>query len=282
MDWRFVTSWFQTHGFTIATIVAGAWLVRHFGLLPLERFIRRLVLKERFKSEAEYRQRQDTLVDITRGVFGVIVWVVAMVMIISELNINIQPILAGAGIVGIALSFGAKDMIANVLAGFFVITENQYRVKDVVDLDGTRGQVEYISLRMTVLRDLDGIVHHIPNGTVKKASNLSKGYARVNLDVSVDYQTDIEKLVKVVNQIGKELAADKEWEDKIITAPEFLRINDFGETGMVIKIVGDVEPLEQWPVTGELRRRVIEGFKKAHIKIAYTQPDTKVAKAPSD
>jgi len=196
---------------------------------------------------------------------------VAIMMILPELGINVGPILAGAGILGIALGFGAQYMIRDFLAGLFIIIENQYREGDVVCLDGTCGLVEDINLRKTILRDLDGIVHHVPNGEIKKASNLSKQFARVNLNIGVSYKENLDKVIKVVNQVGRELAEDPRWKDLILKPPQFLRVDDFGESAIIIKILGETKPLKQWDVTGELRKRIKIAFDKEGIEIPFRQ-----------
>ena len=167
--------------------------------------------------------------------------------------------------------FGAQFLIRDVIAGMFLILENQYRVGDVVKVGGVSGMVEEITLRKTTLRDLDGIVHHVPNGEIKDASNYSKTFSRVNLDVGVSYSSDIEKVIKVVNMVGKDLAENPEWKGKIIKAPQFLRVDDFADSAVVIKILGDTQPLKQWEVTGELRKRLKIAFDKNGIEIPFPQ-----------
>ena len=131
--------------------------------------------------------------------------------------------------------------------------------------------VEEIDLRMSLLRDLDGQLHHVPNGSIVVATNMSKTFSGINLDVSVGYETDIDKLIDIVDKVGIEIKDDEVWANKIIETPSFLRINEFGENGIVIKITGKTEPLEQWAVAGELRKRLKIAFDKAQIDIPYPQ-----------
>ncbi len=149
--------------------------------------------------------------------------------------------------------------------------ENQYRVGDVVCFGDTCGSVEKINLRTTILRDLDGVVHHIPNGEIKIASNLSKHYSRVNIDIGVSYDSNLEKVIKVVNKVGSDLAKDKKWKEKIIKPPQFLRVNDFGDSAIMIKILGETMPIMQWEVAGELKKRLKIAFDKEGIEIPYPQ-----------
>jgi len=261
-------SWIFAHGIKIFVILIVAYLINRFGGKIIERAIRRGVM-DTTKEATE--KRQNTLIGVFTGALKIAVWLMAIMMILPELGINIGPILAGAGILGVALGFGAQYMIRDFLAGLFIIIENQYREGDVVCLDGTCGLVEDIALRKTILRDLDGIVHHVPNGEIKKASNLSKKFARVNLNIGVAYKEDLNKVIEVVNKVGKELAEDPEWEESIIKLPQFLRIDDFGESAIIIKILGETKPLKQWDVTGELRKRIKIAFDKEGIEIPFRQ-----------
>jgi len=263
-----IIAWFLAHGIKILIILIAVYSIDRIGGKIIERIVRRGV-KDTTKEATG--KRQNTLIGVFTGALKIAVWLMAIMMILSELGINIGPILAGAGILGVALGFGAQYMIRDFLAGLFIIIENQYREGDVVCLDGTCGLVEDITLRKTILRDLDGIVHHIPNGEIKKASNLSKKFARVNLNIGVAYKEDLNKVIEVVNEVGKELAEDPEWEESIINPPQFLRIDDFGESAIIIKILGETKPLKQWDVTGELRKRIKVAFDKKGIEIPFPQ-----------
>lgn len=192
-------------------------------------------------------------------------------MILQEIGLEIGPILAGAGIVGLALGFGGQYLIRDIITGLFVILENQYRIGDVVNIDTTGGLVEDISLRKTTLRDLNGTVHHIPHGEIKRVSNLSKKYARVNLDVGISYSSDLEQVIKVINKTGNELAEDPRFKDVIISPPQFLRVDDFADSAIIVKILGDTKPLKQWEVTGELRKRIKIAFDEEGIEIPFPQ-----------
>ena len=162
-------------------------------------------------------------------------------------------------------------MTNSFLSGFFMIIENQYRIGDAVSLDQTSGVVENISLRMTTLRDLDGTVHFVPHGDIKRVSNLSMDFARINLNVRVTYQTHLEKAIEVINKTGMELATDPQWKDFIIKQPQFLRVEDFLDSGVVMKILGETVALKQWEVTGELRKRIKVSFEREGIEIPSMQ-----------
>jgi len=266
-----LTPWFFSHGLKIIAIIVVAYLALRFGKVFIEKIVRRAIAGDRYLSKEAERKREDTLIRVFEGALKVIVWVTVILIVLSELNINIGPLLAGAGIVGVALGFGAQYVVRDFLSGLFLILENQYRVGDVVCLDGTCGGVESINLRMTILRDLDGTVHHIPNGQIAKAANLSKKFARVNLSVGLSYNSNLEKAIKVINRVGRELAKDSDWKDKITKAPQFLRVDDFADSAIMVKILGETKPLQQWDVTGELRKRLKIAFDQEGIEIPFPQ-----------
>ena len=266
-----LTNWFFVHGIKIIGIVVASYLIAKFGKIFIEKAVRKAVVSDHFLTKEAERKREDTLIRIFNAALKVVVWLVAILTILPEVGINVGPLLAGAGIAGVAIGFGAQYMVRDFIAGLFIILENQYRIGDVVCFDGTCGLVEDIDLRKTVLRDLDGVVHNIPNGEIKKASNLSKDFARVNLNVGVSYDSDLEKVIEVVNRVGKELAEDPNWKEFIIKPPQFLRVEDFADSAIIIKILGETQPLKQWDVTGELRKRIKIAFDKEGIEIPFQQ-----------
>ena len=260
--------WLLSSGIKIVLILIAAALINKVG----KRFIAKMVVsgvKDGTKDGTEKRQK--TLINIFSATLKIIIWLVAIMMILSEFNINIGPILAGAGILGVALGFGAQWMIRDFLAGLFIILENQYRVGDVVCFDKTCGLVEDINLRKTILRDLDGTVHHVPNGEIKKSSNLSKSFARVNLNVGVAYKENLDKVIEVLNRVGSELAEDPQWKDVIIKAPQALGVDNFADSAIIIKVLGETRALKQWDVTRELRKRIKIAFDKEGIEIPFPQ-----------
>ena len=266
-----ITPWLLTHGVKIALIVFAAFIVNRSALIFIDRLVRKLMRSDRHLSEESRKKREDTLIKIFSATLTVVVWILAVLMVLQEVDIAIGPLLAAAGIVGLAFGFGGQYLIRDLISGLFIFVENQYRIGDVVCFDSTCGLVEDITLRMTTLRDLDGTVHHIPHGTIQKVSNLSKSFSRVNLNIGVSYQADLEHVIAVVNKVGADLALDEEWKDKIIKPPQFLRVDDFGESAVVIKILGETKPIEQWGVAGELRKRLKIAFDKEDIEIPFPQ-----------
>ena len=274
IDWTLITDWLLQHGTRILLILLigiGLYFATN-RVIPL--LLRRGVVRTKGESKEGVKRRTDTLTSLFTGGMRIVIFTMVAFMILSELDIDIGPILAGLGIAGIAVGFGAQYLIRDLIAGIFVIMENQYRIGDVAKIAGIAGLVEEINLRKTVLRDLDGIVHHVPNGEIRVASNYTRHFSRVNLDVSVAYGTNLDHAIDVLNRVGQKLAADENWSPLIKSAPQVLRVNNLGDSGIDIKVLGDVKPLQQWAVTGELRKRIKEAFDEESIEIPW--PHTKV------
>src|SRR5680860_219047 len=268
---RQVSPWFLNHGLKIIAIILIALFIRRFSGLLIEKLIRRMVIAGRFSSKEAEKKREDTLIRIFSVSSNILVWLLAILMALQELGVAIGPLLAAAGIAGLAFGFGGQYLIRDLISGLFIIMENQYRIDDVVCFGDTCGLVEDISLRMTTLRDLDGTVHHVPHGEIKTVSNLSKTFARVNLNIGISYSSNLEHVISVVNKVGQELAEDIAWKDQIIKSPQFLRVDDFADSSITIKILGETQPLKQWDVTGELRKRIKVAFDKEGIEIPFPQ-----------
>jgi len=266
-----IVSWLLDHGVKIAAILFLAYFIRRFSAVFIEKFIRKVIVLDHFLSKEEEKKREDTLIRIFAGSLGIVVGIVALLMILQEIGVAIAPLLAAVGIAGLAFGFGGQYLIRDLISGLFIIMENQYRVGDVVCFNGTRGLVEDISLRMTTLRDLDGTVHHIPHGEIKRVSNLSKYFARVNLNIGISYNSNLEQVISVVNKVGKELAEDSAWKEYILKPPQFVRVDDFGDSAIIIKILGETKPLKQWDVAGELRKRLKIAFDREGIEIPFPQ-----------
>jgi len=275
LSWATVVAWLIEHGIPILIIVvvgAVLWLALNKLLPPI---VRRAVVRTKDKESKEgMEKRTNTLVSIFKGIGRVFIVIVVIMMILPELGVDIVPLVAGLGIAGFALGFGAQYLIRDLIAGIFIILENQYRVGDVVRVADIGGLVEEITLRKTVLRDLDGIVHYVPNGEIRAASNFTRRFARVNLNISVAYDTDLDHAISVINRVGKELANDEKWRERIISPPKVERVDNLGDSGIEIKILGDVKPIQQWAVMGELRLRLKKAFDVEGIEIPW--PHTKV------
>jgi small conductance mechanosensitive channel len=274
VDWTPVIDWLLEHGTRILIILvlgAGLWFTWKKFLPPL---VRRTLVKTRGETKEAIKKRTDTLFSVFLGAGRFLIIIVVIFMILSELDVPIAPALAGFGIAGVAIGFGAQYLIKDLIAGTFILLENQYRVGDWVMVADISGLVEEVHLRKTVLRDFDGTVHHVPNGEIKVASNYTRKFSRINLNISVAYDTDLDHAMNVINRVGDELAADEHWGKVIKGAPRALRVNNLGDSGIDIKIVGNVNPMQQWAVMGELRLRLKKAFDAEGIEIPW--PHTKV------
>lgn len=269
--WLDVLHWISTSGLKILGIVVIIFILNKVLQSFLEKLIRRVITSDSYSSEEAEVKREDTLIKIVNSTVSVIVILIGGIMILQSFGIPIAPILAAAGIMGVAVGFGGQYLISDVISGLFIILENQYRVGDIISTSGISGLVEDISLRMTTLRDLDGTVHHISHSEIKIVSNLSKSYSRVNLNIGVGYNSDLEKVKNIINKIGNDLAKDSVFGDSIIKPPQFLRVNDFGDSSIEIKILGETKPGKQWEITGELRLRIKIAFDKEGIEIPFPQ-----------
>lgn len=222
-------------------------------------------------SAVEVAKRIDTLDQLGGNVLRFFILIIAGLMILRGFDLDIGPAIAGLGIVGIAVGFGAQQFVRDYLNGALILVENQFSKGDVVRIAGVSGTVEDFSLRRTTLRDLDGVVHSVPNGEIKVASNLTRVWSGINQDVTVAHGTDIDKAIEVVNQVGREMAEDTAWKRRILETPKVARVSAIGEAGVTLKILGTVRAPDQWAAAGELRRRLLAAFRENGIEIPRPQ-----------
>jgi moderate conductance mechanosensitive channel len=266
----FSNTWFQI----VVTIVVAA-IVQLIIRSTISQVVMHAVRSSRFTNKDDERKREETLITIFRTALAVVIWTMVIVIILWELKVNIAALMTGAGVIGIVVGFGAQNTIKDFLAGIFILAENQYRVGDIITMRvaGTdvSGVVEDITIRITRLRDLDGNLHIVQNSMSVIITNHSFGYANVNVDVSVAYESDIDKVEKVMNDVGKGMTNDEQWAGAIIEPIQFLRVDSFDDSAVRVKALGKVEPAMQWDVAGEFRRRVKKAFEKHDIIIPFPQ-----------
>lgn len=234
--------------------------------------------------------RAQTLAQILRSVATAVIWTLALVTILAELNVQVAPLIAGAGIAGVALGFGAQSLVKDFLTGFFMLVEDQCGVGDIVDLGEAVGTVEAVSLRVTKVRDLSGTLWHVPNGQIERVANSSQAWSRALLDVGVGYSTSPDEASQVIKDTADQMWRDPDWSRDILEEPEVWGVEDFGPDAMVIRLVVRTEPAEQWRVTRELRRRLWMSFKEHGIEIPFPQrmvwhrsnPDPEPEPPPAD
>lgn len=261
--------WMKGPGLRVLfTVVSAALIIT--ALRTLTRFLIRYVEargNELHRMEAQKRAK--TLGSIINSTLTIIVAFVALMMVLQEFNIKIMPILAGAGIAGLAIGFGAQTLVKDVINGFFILLENQYYVGDIIKVKDVAGAVEDINLRRTVLRDMEGAVHFIPNGQITQVANLTRDWSGLIVEVGVAYKEDIEEVSEVLNQIGQELAQDEEYKDIVLEPPTVVGIIDFGESQVTLRMMGKVAPSKQWGTARELRRRIKKKFDQVDIEIPF-------------
>ena len=266
-----VGRWLLEHGVLIIIIIALSFLTYRVINIVVPRLVERTIhiTGKGRRARDERAKRVRTLSSLITGALGILIVIIAIFMILSEVGIDITPLLAGAGVAGIAIGFGAQNLIRDFLSGLFIMLEDQYGKGDWVQIAGVNGLVEDINLRRTVLRDLDGNVHSIPNGEVKLATNFTKEWARVNLIIPVAYGEDLDHVTEVINRVGEELSRDENFGSLITKAPRVLRVENFGDSGIDMKILGETKSMRQWEVTGELRKRIKKAFDEEGIEIPW-------------
>ncbi|HKH25809.1 MAG TPA: mechanosensitive ion channel family protein [Acidimicrobiia bacterium] len=271
----------------VVLILLVAWIVTQF----VGRVIRRLVSapsKPNNKAKktpfgfidtggvatARRAQRAKTMADVLGRLANAAIWGIAVLVALGELGINLAPLIAGAGVLGIALGFGAQSLVRDFISGFFMLVEDQYGVGDVIDVggvvggpaSGVSGTVEGVSLRTTRLRDVEGVVWHVPNGEIKRVGNKSQQWSRALLDIEIDRDTDIATAINCIKQTADAMWHDEGWRDAILQEPDVWGVEELRAQSMKIRLVVQTLPLEQWRVARELRARVKAALDEAGIE----------------
>jgi small-conductance mechanosensitive channel len=269
---------FFSHSITqIILILVVTYILHRFSSRIINLFVTRIMARHKFETLADRQKQEQTVSSIFRATLGVMLWLIAAGAILSILNFNFAQIAAGAGFFGIIIGLGAQATIRDYLAGIFILTEGQYRIGDIVTLNGggvsqeTSGVVEDITLRITKLRDLDGTLNIIRNGEASIITNRTYKYSSIVIDVGVSYDSDIDKVEEIMNRVGKDMLKDEELNEVIKEPMRFFRVEDFGESAVIIKTVGKVAPAKQWDIAGEYRRRLLKAFRKEGVVIAFPQ-----------
>jgi small-conductance mechanosensitive channel len=225
------------------------------------------------------RRRVHTLTSMLRSLALSLLWAVVVVMALDQLGVDITPVIAGAGIVGLAVGFGAQNLVRDVIAGFFMVLENQVRVGDVAVINGTGGLVERLTFRTIVLRDLAGVVHVFPNGTITTLSNMTLGWSGYLIDMGVAYKEDTDRVSDVMHEVAEEMRGDPEYRSDMLGPIEVFGVDDFADSAVVIKARLRTQPLQQWKVGREYRRRLKKAFDAAGIEIPFPHRSIYVGEA---
>lgn len=291
MNWESVTDWlsevWDSHGgdivMSVVVLLVGMVVIR-----VLKRIISRWETRVEDSlrtsddlSDRERGQRLMTLADVARIIVSISAWVVIILTAMGIWGVPMTPLVAVGTTVGVAIGFGAQDAVRDVIAGFLILLEDQYSIGDVVTIAGVSGSVEAIQLRTTVLRDLDGNRHHVPNGQIKVASNLTSDFSRLVVDVAVAYATDVDRAMDVISDEAMQLAHDSEWSHRFLAEPELLGVNKLDESSVNIRIVMTLTTEDRWIVKREFLRRIknrldAEGIEIPfpHVKVVMQEPDT--------
>ena len=257
----------------IALIVVIAYVAMELATRAVRRVVRTLLDREVAEGTAqeltalEVQRRMDTIGGLASAVVRTFVVLIAGVMILRELHLDIGPAVAGLGVVGIAVGFGAQSLVRDYFTGALILIENQFSKGDVVSIAGVQGVVEDFSLRRTTIRDLDGVVHSVPNGEIKVASNRTRGWGRINVDLLVPYGTDIGALTAAVDEVGHAMAEDPAWRNRLLEPPRVGRVEALRDTGFVVKVLGMVRPTELPAASGELRWRLLDALGARGIEV---------------
>ena len=258
----------------VVLLLVAAWLLHRLARRAIRRLVRRVhddggagVL-----TTTRRAQRAEALGTLLSSVAGAVIWTVAGLMILDKLGLNLGPLLAGAGVVGIAIGFGAQALVRDFLSGIFMLVEDQYGVGDVIDTGAASGTVEAVSLRSTRLRSVDGIMWHVPNGEIRWVGNKSQKWSRALLDVPVPYDTDTVKAIALIRRVVEGMAAEPEWAGRMLGRPEVWGVERFDTMSLAIRTVVTTRPLQQWAVSRELRLRLKLAFDDAGIDLGPPAP----------
>ena len=276
-----LASWFVERGLTVLIILAVGWLVSRLVKRAIEHFRDRLdrpslrdvgrdPLVSQEAEELRAKARADTLATVLRSVAQIAIWAFTALLALGQLGINLGPLIAGAGIVGVAIGFGSQEIVRDFLSGLFMMMEDTYSVGDDIDFGKGRGTVERVSLRSTSIRTRQGVVWTIPNGKIAHLANFSQLWARAQVDIEVSYNCDLRLAMEVIRQAGQDMWEDPEWgDDELAEPPQVKGVQSLGESGIFIRVRAKTRPSVQWRTERELRLRIKEALDAAGIEMPY-------------
>lgn len=269
-------AWLTEHWVDFAVILVVALIAYFVGTRLVSFIVKRAVKGARHREwhKKDIEKRQKTLVNLFVTVWRFIIFATALYAIlrvfIPDITSTLAPLFASAGIIGIALGFGAQSLIKDFLSGIFIISENQYRVGDIIDIEGFSGTVERIGTRSTVLRDVDGQVHYFPNGMIQHVINKTMGYSMARFTMLLHPETEIDEVADIIDVVGKSLSEEEAWKDKILEAPAFVAVGEITGSSIEIIVAGKTQPSDQWAIVAEMRRRLLDEFEHKHVRLAVT------------
>lgn len=259
------------HAIRIVVLLAGAWLatlaVRRL-IGGLGDYTMRMMLKHGDGAEAELQKRAATIARMLARAASLAIWSVAFVMALQEMNFDVRPLIAGAGVVGLAVGFGAQNLIKDLLSGLFLLIDNQIRINDVAVINGTSGTVEEINLRTTVLRSENGAVHIFPNGSIATLSNLTREYSYYVLEITISHRQDTDRALAAIKETAEQVSSEEPYGNLILAPLEVLGVDRFNESGVVLKARIKARPSKQWTVGREMNRRLYKRFEQDGIGLS--------------
>jgi small conductance mechanosensitive channel len=250
----------------VLAVLALVWLA---GRRLARRLVDGMVSRSRYGSPEERLERVDTLHHALKSGITLAVVIVGVLALLPEFGVDVTVLLGGAAVFSLAIAFGAQSLVKDYFAGFMILVENQYRLGNAVRINGTSGFVEDMTLRVTTLRDLEGVAHFIPHSQIQAVSNLTLGWSRVVLDVGVAYKEDVDRVMQVLLELAREMRRDPEFGPLIVDEPEMLGVDALAESAVVIKLIVRTRPLKQWAVKRELLRRIKNRFDELGIELPF-------------
>ena len=286
-----IADWLIGRPLSMLLIVFVAWIVTRVAQRYVRRLVTRIVAPDRdatarrlamigidnptsiMGAEADPRRhaRATSISDVVGSSITVLIWVVAAILVIGEFGFNLGPFIAGAGIAGVALGFGAQSLVKDCISGLFMLVEDQYGIGDIVDLGEAIGEVEQVTLRTTVLRGLDGTVWHVPNGEVQRVGNKSQLWSVALVDIDVAYDSDITAAKNLMLSTANEVCASEQWSPDVLDEPIVLGVESLGADGITLRMIVKTSPGSQWSLQRELREALKAGFDSAGIEIPFPQ-----------
>lgn len=262
-----IYKWMISSGAKVLAIVIGSFIL----IRVIKIMIRRSKLRfaPMTEGDIEKQKRAETLSDLIEKTARIVILVAALLMVLQAVGIDIAPLLAGAGVVGLAVGFGAQDLVKDVISGFFILLENHFNMGDVVSISGEAGLVESINLRFTRLRDLGGNVHIIPNGEITTITNMTKEYSNALFEIGVAYKENVDDVIAIIHETAAGMREDSEYGPKIIGDLEMFGLDSFGDSSVNIKFRMRTLPIQQWSVMREFNRRIKNVFDERNIEIPF-------------
>ena len=265
-----VKQWMLSHGLKILIYLV-VYVIAIFVIRFLTKRIFRTVEDEDRATRSERERRADTFANVVNTTSRIFLGIIVLFMVLRELNVNITPLLTGAGIIGVGFGFAAQSILKDILHGFFILAENQIRIGDVVEIAGHAGMVEQITMRTVRLRSLDGHVHVVPNGEITTVENMTHGWSRALVDIEVAYKEDLDRVIAVITDEAEKLVNEQEYKTQVRGKPEILGVDNLGSSGITIRFMIKTRPSKQWEIKRELYKRIKKRFDKEDISIPFPQ-----------